>query len=601
MEQHATAALVGIGVLGLLAQWLAWRIRLPAILPLLAVGLLVGPVVGWLHPDALFGELLFPIISLAVAVVLFEGGLTLRLHEIRGLGGPVRRLLTVGLLLTLAGTTLAAWLFVGLSTKLALLFGAVTVVTGPTVIVPLLRTVRPVKAVANVLRWEGIVIDPIGALMAVLVFEFLVSTGGSHDLGGVLATFGLVIAVGIGIGAASGYLLGLLLRNYWLPDYLHNVGTLVLVMAVFHASNQVFAESGLLAVTVMGIWLANMKRVPVEDIADFKESLSVLLISGLFILLAARLEPDSLAMVGWGAVALLAAMQFVVRPVSVLASTLGTALTWRERALLAWIAPRGIVAAAVSAIFAVRLEQAGFPGAELLVPLTFIVILFTVTLQSITALPLASILQVREPPPRGILVVGANPVGRAIGEALQRLDIPVLLADPNRKNVKAAQMQGLPCFYGDPTSEHAERHMDRAGLGLLFAVSPRTDLNTLASLYFAKEFGENKVYRLPPGEKDQRLPMEMRRRHRRDDTLFGADVTYAKLASLISQGASIHATDLTPKFGWSDYEIVHAQGFIPLFALDPGGRVHVYGGVEAVEPAAGWTVASLILPAEEQS
>nr|WP_242476998.1 sodium:proton antiporter [Halochromatium glycolicum] len=590
--------MVGIGVLSLAAHWLAWRVRLPAIVFLLAAGIVAGPLTDWLHPDALFGDLLFPIVSLAVAIILFEGGLTLRLREVRGLEAPVRRLLTLGVMITWASTTALAWFFIDLSLELAVLLGAITVVTGPTVIGPLLRSVRPNQRVARVLRWEGIVIDPIGALIAVLVFEFLLSTGEGASLSASLLTFTLLLVEGTVIGAAAGWMTGVVLRRYWLPAYLHSLGTLVAAITVFHLANQIHAESGLLAVTVMGIWLANMKRVPLDDILPFKENLSLMLISGVFVLLAARLEPAAIPALGWGVLALLLGMQLLGRPLAVLASTLGTSLSWSERALLGWIAPRGIVAAAVSALFALRLEEAGYPGAEALVPLTFLVILFTVILQSATAKPLANALGVSEPPPRGVLIVGANPVARAIGAALQRLELPVLLADPNWDHVAEARLQGLPTYYGNPSSEHAEHHLELTGLGLLFALSPRTDLNTLTSLEFGKVFGRNKVFRLPPGERDLRLPAEIRRRHRRDQTLFGEKVTYAKLASLLGQGAEIRITGLTAAFAWEDYLEEHGDRVTPLFAVDPQGRVFPFGGIDPPEPGADWEVAGLIRASE---
>jgi hypothetical protein len=331
-----------------------------------------------------------------------------------------------------------------------------------------------------------------------------------------------------------------------------------------------------------------------DDILPFKETLSLMLISGLFVLLAARLEPSAIPALGWGVLVVLLGMQLLGRPLAVLVSTLGTSLSWPERGLLAWIAPRGIVAAAVSALFALRLEEVGYPGAEALVPLTFLVILFTVILQSATAKPLADALGVSEPPPRGVLIVGANPVARTIGAAVQRLDLPVLLADPNWDHVAEARLQGLPTYYGNPTSEHAEQHLELTGLGLLFALSPRTDLNTLTSLEFGKVFGRNKVYRLPPGERDLRLPAEIRRRHRRDQTLFGDQVTYAKLASLLGQGAEIRITGLTEAFTWQDYLAEHGDRMTPLFALDPQGYITPFGGVEQPAPGADWKVVGLI-------
>ncbi len=324
---------------------------------------------------------------------------------------------------------LAAYRLLSFSPELALLFGAFIVVTGPTVIVPLLRTVRPTAHVANILRWEGIVIDPIGALLAVLVFEFIISGQGGEAFGHTLASFARIIGVGVVFGVLSGQFLGLALRNHWLPEFLHNVATLALVFAVFALSNVVEAEAGLLTVTVMGIRLANMRAVSIEHILDFKESLSVVLISALFIILAARIDFAQLQALGWGALGVLAVIQFVARPVKIALARWGSSLRWQERALLAWIGPRGIVAAAVAALFSMKLQAAGYAEAELLVPLTFMVIIGTVVLQSATAGLLARALGVAGPEPRGFLIVGANPLARMIAQALLKRGYNSVLCD----------------------------------------------------------------------------------------------------------------------------------------------------------------------------
>jgi NhaP-type Na+/H+ or K+/H+ antiporter len=359
METSPVTILSGMAVLALCCQWLAWRLRVPSILFLLLAGFALGPVAGWLDPDRVFGELLFPVISLSVAVILFEGGLTLRFENIRGLEVVVRRLVTVGILVTFAVTALAAHWLLPFTWKTALLFSAITVVTGPTVIVPLLRTVRPAAKVAHILRWEGILIDPIGALLAVLVFEFIVAGAGEAALGHMLAVLAQMLATGLVLGSAAGFGFGQILRQHWLPEYLHNVAALAIVLGVFALADSIQSESGLLAVTLMGVWLANMKQVPVEDILNFKESLSVLLISYLFLILAARIDSGDFTRLGWESIGVLLIMQFVARPLKVLVSTWSSALSWRERLLLAWIAPRGVVAAAVAAVFAIDMPTPG--------------------------------------------------------------------------------------------------------------------------------------------------------------------------------------------------------------------------------------------------
>ena len=586
-------ALAGIGVLGALCQWLAWRLRVPAILFLLLAGIVVGPVAGWLDPDRLFGELLFPLVSLAVAVILFEGSLTLKFAEIAGLERVVRRFVTSGVAVTWVVVAAAAHFLAGIGWEIAALFGAIMVVTGPTVIMPMLRTVRPTARIANILRWEGIVIDPVGALLAVLVFEFIVSAQGGDAFGHTLFTFVAVVAVGTLVGFAAGFALGEALRRDWLPEYLDNMITLILVFAAFVASNMLAGESGLLAVTVMGIYLANRKGIEVEAIISFKESLSLLLISGVFILLAARLDLGRLQAIGWSALAVFTAVQFVARPLKVLAATAGSTLTWRERALLAWIAPRGIVAAAISALFALELERRGVAQAEWLVPLVFVVIIGTVVLQSLTAGPLARLLGVAEPEPLGFLIVGANPLARAIAKALAQQKVPVLLTDTQWDNVSAARMDGLRAYFGNPLSELAQLHLDLTGLGHLLALTSDPHLNALACTRFRADFGSGAVHALRVrGEEDARfaaLPP--------GHIAFGAEVTYPELTRRIARGAEVRATPLTEEFDAERYRDRFGARAIPLFAVDPRGRTAVYTADKAPEPRAGWSVVALIDPA----
>ena len=591
MMEHPIVALAAIGLLGFLCQWLAWRVRLPAILFLLLTGIALGPLAGLLDPDALFGELLFPIVSLAVAVILFEGSLTLRFAEIAGLGRAVRRFVGVGVLVTWLVVTLAARWLVGLSWEIATLFGAIMVVTGPTVIVPMLRTVRPTTRIASILRWEGIVIDPIGALLAVLVFQFIAASGPESALGETVVAFLEVVAVGTVTGLAAGYALGEALRRDWFPEYLIHFGTLGAVFGAFALADVLAAESGLLAVTVMGIWLGNREGVPVDEILAFKESLSLLLVSGLFVLLAARLQVDEMLAIGPAALLVFIAVQFVARPLKVVVSTWGTDLSWPERGLLAWIAPRGIVAAAVASVFALQLERQGFAGAELLVPLTFVVIIGTVVLQSLSAGPMARALKVQEPEPTGFLIIGANPVARAVGKALAGLDLPVLLTDTQWDNLRQARMLGLRAYHGHPLSDHAELYLDLTGLGNLLALTPDTHLNSLACVRFGQEFGQRRVYGLGAGKEASRRKAARGGCRR----AFGETVTYAELARRVARGEEIRVTGLTEGFGFEEYRERNPEGLL-LFAADAEGGVQVVTAEAAPEPGPGWSLVALMAP-----
>ena len=598
MLDNPAISLAAIGIIALVCQWLTWWIKLPAILFLLIAGITIGPVLGWLNPDNLFGELLFPFISLAVAVVLFEGSLTLRFSEIKGLEHVVRRLVSSGLLITWLLTTLATYWLLNFSLELAILFGALTVVTGPTVIVPMLRSVRPTTHVANILRWEGIVIDPIGALLAVLVLQFIIAGIDADAFGHTLLTFTGQVLTGFSFGAIAGYALGIALRHQWLPVYLHNLATLSVVLGVFTLANSIQHESGLLTVTIMGIWLANMKEVDTEDILNFKESLSLLFTSGLFIILAARLNLDDFLVLGWPALGVLLAMQFIARPLKIIAATWNSSLRWQERAILAWIAPRGIVAAAISALFAIQLEQQGYAQASLLVPLTFMVIIGTVTFQSLTARPLALWLKVAEPEPSGFLIVGANPVARTLAAALDKHGFHTLLADSNWGNIRAALIEGRQTFYGNVVSEQADRQLDLIGIGRVLTLSPHQEINCLAAMRYRSEFNDRNIYTLQvlteDGEKTLSRPHCGR-------IAFGDDVSYSQLAEMLSQGAKIHSTLLTDKFDFDDFYKRNYNRAVILFALTPRDHLRVFNPAEEIKPSPGWTLISLILPEEDVS
>ncbi|MFV3367396.1 cation:proton antiporter [Pseudomonas sp. NY15435] len=595
MDEHSTYyALAGIGAASLASQWLAWRLRLPAILFLLLSGILMGPILHVLTPEALFGPLLFPLVSLAVALVLFEGSLTLHLDEWKEIGTVVRRMVTIGALITWGVIALATHYLLDFTWEMALLFGTLTLVTGPTVIVPMLRVVRPNATIANILRWEGIVIDPIGAILAVVVYTFIAASDIGSGWVDSLLTFISVIGTGIVAGLIGGQALGVALRRHWLPDYLHNLASLSVVLGVFVLSNSVMSESGLLAVTVMGLRLANMKGVDVRHILHFKENLSVLLISGLFVLLAARL--DLPALLGLGPIALLelALIQFVARPLNVVIATAGSSLNWRERALLSWIAPRGIVAAAVSAIFAIRLQEAGHAQAGVLVPLTFLVIIGTVILQSATARPLARLLKVAEPVPTGFLIIGANPVARAIGAGLQHAGVKVLLTDSSWENTRAARMDNLPTYFGNPASQHAEAHLDLIGLGHLLALSPNAELNALMCMSFRHEFNPRQRFILPSSQDSRRSEKHRVSDRHRGRPLGQSAITYPQIAGLIARGAEIRSTLLSENFGWEDYQAQHDKRALLLFAKDPNGRLHIASPERPLAPDTGWTVISLI-------
>ena len=582
-------------VVGFLAQWLAWRMRLPAILFLLLIGIVIGPATGWFDPDKALGRFLFPTVSLAVALILFEGSMTLRFSELRGIGSAVHGMVTYGAVLALLMLAGAAHWIAGLHWSIAFLFGALTCVTGPTVITPMLRTLRPNARIASALRWEGIVLDPLGALFAVLVFEAIVT----HQQGHSLAVFGATVGIGAGIGLAVAAALGFLLYRQMIPEYLQAYGTLIAVLGAFTLSNKLAHESGLLAVTIMGITLGNLRHVHIEDIMHFKEHLSTLLVSMLFVVLAARLHwplPPGTLMAG---ILVFVVAQFFIRPVSILVSTFRSSLTWPERTLLAYVSPRGVVAASVSSLFALRLGDLGVPGADALVPLVFTLIIGTVVLQSATARPLARWLKVADPDPDGVLIFGSDEVARSIATALAEQKFQVLLADDDWEGISKARMAGLPVFFGNPTSQHAATHLDLTGIGRLLAMSQRRELNSLACMQYRQEFGRERVYRLrvlAPQDANARSSFAGSLRAK---ALFGSDMTHTSFAALLEAGWRIKSNALTETFGWPEFLAQHGVEVVLLFGIEPNGHLRVANTHRTAEPRAGWSVIALVPPPQD--
>ncbi|GAJ70135.1 LOW QUALITY PROTEIN: NhaP-type Na+/H+ and K+/H+ antiporters [Vibrio sp. JCM 18904] len=581
------------GVIGLGCQWLAWRLRLPAILFLLLAGLIVGPFMQWLNPDEILGNLLFPLVSLAVAVILFEGSLTLNFKEIRGVSGSVWSIVSIGAIISWAATSIATHYFLGFTWELAMLFGSLTVVTGPTVIVPLLRTVRPNSTLANILRWEGILIDPLGALFVVMVYEFIVS----HSAINSVEVFGTIIAVGVMLGAASGYAVATIMRRSWLPEYLQPFAVLMVVLGVFSVSNHIESEAGLLTVTVMGMWLANAKDINIQQILHFKEHLTILLITGLFIFLAARISLDDFAALGSGALLLFVFMQLVSRPLSIFLSTFRSNLRLKDKLFLSWVAPRGIVAASISSLFAIKLTEYGIDEAILLVPMTFMVIIGTVVLQSATARPVALTLGVAEPAPRGFLLIGANRVAREIGQALARYDRRVLMTDSNWEYISQVRMLGVGLLLRQPISSHADDNLNLIGVGQVVALTPDQHFNIMACMQFVDEFGEDKVHCLQKvktngnGSEKHSVAQEYHGK-----LLMGGNVSYTQLASMLSRGAEVKHTKLSDNFTYQDY-LAHHKGssVVPLFHVEEKGKIQFCDDPEQFEPTTTSTVVSLIL------
>ncbi|WP_412984631.1 cation:proton antiporter [Pontimicrobium sp. IMCC45349] len=534
--------LSGIIILGILAQWIAWKFRIPAILPLIIIGLLVGPLASeffsadgtkWIEPiwngnKGLFpGESLFHFVSLAISIILFEGGLTLKMNEIKNVGPVITKLITLGSLITFVFAGIAVHYIFNLSWEISFLFSALIIVTGPTVISPILRNIPLKNDVSAVLKWEGILIDPIGALVAVLVFEFI-SVGGGHSFTfTALIEFAKIVLFGSTFGFAFAHALNFSLKKGLIPHYLINVFVLAAVLGVFVLSNSFAHESGLLAVVVMGMVLGNFNANYLKEVLYFKEALSVLLISILFILLAANINMNELLLIfNWNALILFGIVILLVRPLGVLLSTVNSTLKLNEKLFISWVGPRGIVAAGIASLFGLKLAKQGVQGAEYITPLVFMIVLGTVLLNATTARFFAKVMGVFLGKSEGILIIGASEVSRLIAKYLVDKNREVVLIDTNIENIKNAQELGLKAMEVDIHTDELIDDIELNNVGYLMALTGSAQINDYAIKKFKKQFGENGAFRLKA--KDENGTIE----NGHDDILFSESHDFISLSNV---------------------------------------------------------------------
>ncbi|PLX16481.1 MAG: hypothetical protein C0599_15085 [Salinivirgaceae bacterium] len=576
MTETIVIGLSEIIILGISAQWLAWKLKLPSILFLLLFGFIAGPVLGILNPDAVMGDTLLPVVTMSVAIVLFEGGLTLSLKDLKSVGGTVISLISIGVLITWLIATLGAYFILGINIRISILLGAVLVVTGPTVIGPLLNHIKPKGKVGKVLKWEGIVIDPVGALLAVLVFEAILVQELQHASSLIALGIFKTIVIGGGIGVGLAYLLIFLLKRYLIPDFLQESMTFMLVILGFVISNYFQEESGLFAATVMGIVLDNQNMVTIKNIAKFKENLKVLIISSLFILLAARLELASFLNFGWNTLFFLLLLIFVGRPLSVFVSTLKSGLSTKEKLFLSWMAPRGIVAAAVASVFAFKLGETDLEQTEQIVPLTFMVIIGTVAIYGITSPWVAKKLKIAQTDPQGVLFIGAFKWVRTLAKIIQNNGFNVALIDTSLPNINAAKREGLKAYHGNVLSEAIADEIDLDGIGKLAAFTPNDEVNAMAALNFSEHFDSEHIFQLMPHLNESKGFNAHAPKHLRGRFLFSDEFFYETIKELTKEGFEFGEIQLSKNNTFENIVNNNIVEVVPLFLITPSKKLKVF-------------------------
>ena len=596
-----------IGVLGIGAQWLAWRLQRPAIVLMAIAGLVFGPLVSWvitlldgsnvtflgaqvqeklhgifetvhLNPKQDFGDLYRPMVGIAVAIILFEGGLNLRFKDLRDASHAVTRMVLVAAPIAAVLGAAAAHYIVNLPWDISFMVGGLFVVTGPTVILPLLRQSHLPGRPAAVLKWEGIINDPLGALFAVAGYEFIrfSALGESFQF----AMYKLVAAAigGALIGVLSGWALAWAFRRGHVPEYLKAPVVLIWVLFIYVMANEIASETGLLAVTALGIAMANSKFAAMVEMRRFKENIAVLLVSGIFVVLTATLTPEVLGKFDWRVLGFVLAMMFIVRPVAVFVSTIWSGLNWRETLLVSWIAPRGVVAVAVAGLFAselLEIETVNPEHAELFVPLAFALVFATVLSSGFTLTPLARWLGLIKDNHEGVLIVGANPWSLGLAKALKDMEVPVLVADTNWRRLRGARLDGLSVFYGEVLSENADHRLDHSTFAHLIAATPNDAYNALVCVEFAPELGRHRVFQVSGQEQQEDSDPSAINFTARGRTLSTRGRSFDALTRDWWSGWRFRSTTLTEEYTIDDYMADRGEGIDVLLARRPDGTLDI--------------------------
>ncbi|MEN8764468.1 MAG: cation:proton antiporter [Wenyingzhuangia sp.] len=578
--------LAGIIILGILAQLLAWKFKLPAILPLILVGIVVGPISTlitadgskWIEPvwngsKGLFaGESLFYFVSLAISIILFEGGLTLKKKEIYNVGPSIVKLITIGAVVTFFGAGIAVHYLLGLSWSISFLFSSLIIVTGPTVITPILRNIRLKRDVSALLKWEGILIDPIGALVAVLVFEFISIENTSDFTQAAMVEFGKIVLFGFTFGFTFAHAFNLILKQKMVPKYLLNVFTLAYVLGVFVLSDSFAHESGLLSVVVMGMVLGNIDMPYLKEILDFKESLSVLLISILFILLSANMNVIDIDLINnWQTLILFVIIILVVRPLGVFLSTRNSGLKFTEKIFVSWVGPRGIVAAGIASLFGLKLVAIGEEGAEYITPLVFFIVLGTVLLNATTARFVARVLGVYLHASKGIVIVGASEVSRVIAKYLEGKNRHVVLIDNNADKVDLARRGGLNAEVIDVFSDQVLDDITFDEIGYLLALTGSKKVNKHAIQVFSSRVDNASAFRFVS-------ETELSENKREKETNFlSLEDDFIKFSELVREFPYVNEVEIKSQQEFIDMsnQLIAKPDTIPLFVSDQKGEFFV--------------------------
>ena len=573
MENLELIIIVAVLGLGIFSQWFAWRIQWPSIVIMSIVGLLIGPVLGIVNPGEALGDLYSPLISLAVAIILFEGSSSLDIREIKDVSKSVFRIITGGAFIAWILGSLSAHYIAGLSLEVSFIIGGLFVVTGPTVIIPLLRNAKLQPRTAAVLKWEGIIVDPAGPLLALFAYEVIKVMTHAHLGPDYLLNFFVSALLAGVLGFLIGFIISIAANKGMFPEYLKSPIFLAFVLICFTIAEMIMHETGMLAVTVMGLTIGRAKKhvSSIGNIHHFVEGISVLLTSTVFILLTASLARETIAQIfTWPIIAFVLVMLFVVRPLSIWLPTIGTELTRAEKTLIGWIAPRGIVALTVAGYFATILEEDGYRDAATLTALTFALVFVTVCAHGFTLGPLAKKLGLSNQDSQGVVIVGASSFAIALSKKLKEMGVDVLIVDSSKGRLRPAEKYGIETHEGEILSEHAQFEADLSPYNTILAMTIDSSYNVLVTQSFAPEFGYHNTFSLP-ASRESSVSQENLSSAAKAHLLFDEKAIFTELNRKINTNYTIETITINPENNVTEVSLF--EDATPLFVKKKNDKI----------------------------